>query len=70
MKFLIISNVTHKLINNKIYSYDPYVREMNLWLKPYMDVTILAPFLKYDKQNPIDSAFKANKINKINVKSF
>lgn len=70
MKFLIVTNVTHKLIGNKIYSYDPYVREMNLWIKPNMNVTIIAPFSKSEILNPIDGAFECNRINLINVKPF
>lgn len=43
MRFLIISHAAHKVIGNQIYSYAPYVREMNLWLKYVDEVEIIAP---------------------------
>ena len=43
MRFLIISHAEHKLSNGRTYSYAPYVREMNLWLKSVDSVTIIAP---------------------------
>lgn len=70
MKFLIVTNVTHKIVSNKIYSYSPYVREMNLWIKPNMSVTIIAPVSKSESLNPIDGVFECNGINLINVEPF
>ena len=43
MRFLIISHALHKTKNNEVFSYAPYVREMNLWLKYVDSVTIIAP---------------------------
>jgi glycosyltransferase involved in cell wall biosynthesis len=44
MKFTIITHAIHKKHKHKLYAYEPYVREMNLWL-PFVDeVEIVAPF--------------------------
>jgi glycosyltransferase involved in cell wall biosynthesis len=43
MKFLIISHALHKTNKATIFSYAPYVREMNLWLKYVDEVIIVAP---------------------------
>lgn len=46
MKFAIITDAVHKEKSKKIYAYDPYVREINLWLKFVDEVSIVAPCLK------------------------
>ena len=33
MKFAIITHTLHKRKNEKLFAYEPYVREMNLWLE-------------------------------------
>ncbi len=43
MKFAIITHAVHKIKGNKFYAYEPYVREMNLWLKYVDEVQIVAP---------------------------
>jgi glycosyltransferase involved in cell wall biosynthesis len=43
MKFAIITHVQHKLNKQHIFAYEPYVREMNLWLKYVGEVQIVAP---------------------------
>lgn len=48
MKFTIITHVVHKLNGKNIYAYEPYVREMNLWLKYVDEVEIIAPFSNDD----------------------
>tara|TARA_R110001583_G_scaffold162719_1_gene314977 strand:- start:30961 stop:32613 length:1653 start_codon:yes stop_codon:yes gene_type:complete len=44
MKFVIITHAEHKIHKQDIYAYEPYVREMNLWLKYVDEVKIIAPF--------------------------
>jgi len=43
MKFAIIIHAVHKRCNNHIYACEPYVREMNLWIKYVDEVQIVAP---------------------------
>lgn len=57
MRFLIISHALHKIENKEVYSYAPYVREMNLWLKYVDEVSVIAPIVK-DDVNAIDMPYK------------
>jgi len=43
MKFAIITYILHKEHNKSYYSYEPYIREMNIWLKYVKKVEIVAP---------------------------
>lgn len=43
MNFVIITHVKHIRESNTLFAYEPYVREMNLWLKHVNKVTIVAP---------------------------
>ena len=43
MKFLIITHVKHKKRNDDYFAYEPYVKEMNIWLKHIDELEILAP---------------------------
>ena len=56
MNFLIISHAEHKVFNNKLYAYAPYVREMNLWVKYVDSVTVVAPIVN-EKLSEIDNAY-------------
>lgn len=61
MRFLIISHALHKTENQQVYSYAPYVREMNVWLKHVDSVSIIAP--KTDGAiNAIEIAYQHKKI--------
>ncbi len=42
MKFAIITHAIHKLKENTIFSYEPYVREMNLWTPHATEIRIVA----------------------------
>jgi len=57
MKFVIISHAIHKVSNNHIYSYAPYVREMNLWLKYVDSVSVVSPKIE-EKPNAIEIEYK------------
>ncbi len=52
MRFTIITYIEHKEQENYFYSYAPYVREMNLWLKHVDEVEIVAPLF----HKPLKSA--------------
>lgn len=43
MKFTIITHASHKIKENNIFSYEPYVREMNLWSPHATEIKIVAP---------------------------
>lgn len=43
MKFAIITHASHKIKENIIFSYEPYVREMNLWAPHATEIKIVAP---------------------------
>jgi len=57
MKFLIISHALHKTKEEDIFSYSPYVREMNIWLKYVDSAEIVAP-LGYEPISNIDMAYQ------------
>ena len=44
MKFAIISHAVHKEIDHKFYAYEPFVKEMNLWIENVEETRIVAPF--------------------------
>jgi glycosyltransferase involved in cell wall biosynthesis len=43
MKFAIITYLLHKEHKNSFYSYEPYIREMNIWLKSADKIIVVAP---------------------------
>jgi len=61
MKFLIISHVTHIKQNQKVYAYEPYVREMDLWSNYVSEVLVVAPLAERLKSN-IEAAYLHNNI--------
>jgi len=71
MRFLIITHASHKQVNGRLFSYAPYVREMNLWLQHVNRVEVLAPF-KCDKKSAIDLEYKHSDIhiNKVPALNF
>lgn len=70
MKFLIITHVIHKQVNNKIYAYGPYVREMNIWLKYADEVIVVAPLLSTNKAEEIDREYNHTNIEFIQIPEF
>jgi glycosyltransferase involved in cell wall biosynthesis len=59
MRFLIISHALHYKKNTSLFSYAPYVREINLWLKHVDQVEIVAPFSN-KATSKIDLDYKHN----------
>lgn len=57
MTFLIISHALHKTKDNQFFSYAPYVREMNLWLKFADTVEVVVPLVS-NGISEIDLAYK------------
>ena len=66
MKFLIISHVKHIKQNQKYYAYEPYVREMNIWLKYVDEVEIVAPLVR-KTTTVLDSVYKHKEVRHYNV---
>ena len=56
MRFLIVTQVPHKLSGGWIYSYGPYIREMNIWSKTIRYLVVIAPL---DRQVVIPDAIDA-----------
>lgn len=69
MKLAIFTNVPHIKENNLFYSYAPYVKEMNIWLKNVDEVLLLAP-IKNDSLDPIHISYSHKKIEFIAIKEF
>lgn len=62
MKFLIISHALHKTKDNGIFSYAPYVREINIWLKYVDEVELVAP-LVFNPISEIDMDYQHKKLS-------
>jgi glycosyltransferase involved in cell wall biosynthesis len=61
LKFAVITHVFHKKEKQQHVAYEPYVREMNLWVKNVNEVQIVAPFTS-ETSISIDSAYKHDNI--------
>lgn len=61
MNFLIVTHVPHSLESKLFYAYEPYVREMNIWLKYAEKCTIVAPSID-NKSSAIDSTYQHSNI--------
>ncbi|ALJ04579.1 glycosyl transferase [Pseudalgibacter alginicilyticus] len=59
MRFLIISHALHKVKETNVFSYAPYVREMNVWLKYVDEVEVVSPLVS-EAISEIDKAYKHN----------
>ncbi|SFT40324.1 Glycosyltransferase involved in cell wall bisynthesis [Algoriphagus locisalis] len=67
MNFLILSHVHHIHRGGKYYAYGPYVREMNIWIKFFSSVTIIAPLSIDGVLNPIDLPYEHDNIRFLSV---
>ena len=61
MKFLIVTHAIHKVNKDKFYSYEPYVREMNLWGNYVDKIKIITPISNL-LPTKIETAYSHNKI--------
>lgn len=69
MKFAIITHVLHKKNGQRLAAYEPYVREMNLWLNNVDEVQIVAPFSE-ENISSIDSTYRHSNIELKTIPSF
>lgn len=69
MKFAIITHASHKLKENTIFSYEPYVREMNLWIPHASEIRIVAPITAVVITN-IDTNYHHQNIQIIPIAAF
>ncbi len=69
MKFAIITHVLHKKNGQRLVAYEPYVREMNLWLNNVDEVQIVAPFSN-ENVSSIDSTYRHSNIELKTIPSF
>lgn len=56
MRFSIFTHAEHKLHHAKLYSYRPYVREINLWNSNFDETCVLSPSSK-EEPGSIDSPY-------------
>ena len=69
MKFCIITQIKHYKRDGELYSYTPYIREMNIWLKHVDEVILVAP-LSQESPDTIDSHYVQNSIHFFEVPAF
>ena len=69
MKFAIITHVIHGKISDNYFGYEPYVREMNLWIKNVSEVLIVAPLSSTTKSS-IQEFYQHQKVTFVKVDNF
>ena len=67
MHFTVFTHAEHFEGKDTYYSYDPYIREMNIWFDFVDEVSILAP-LKYRK-DAIDSSYARKNLEFVPIKT-
>lgn len=68
MKLGIITHVEHKKKNGKLFAYEPYIREINLWTKHASEIVVVGTESK-SEISPIDSPYDKN-ISFVRIKGF
>ena len=69
MKFLIVTHTPHKKNKNRLYAYEPYVREMNLWVKNTSETRVVAPIIS-EKPRAIDAPYNCSNITSVKIPQF
>ncbi len=69
MKFVIITHTIHKIKEDSFFAYEPYVREMNLWLQHASETKIVAP-ISLDEITAIDKKYTSKNIAVSKIPSF
>ncbi|WP_158837986.1 glycosyltransferase [Polaribacter sp. L3A8] len=69
MKFTIITHALHKSKNQRFYAYEPYVREMNLWLQSVSETRIVAP-ISQEEISAIEVTYNTQNITVERIPAF
>ena len=69
MKFTIITYIEHIRRGNQFFSYAPYIREMNLWLRQVDEVEVIAP-KKRRKQISTEESYQHENLSFIEIPAF
>lgn len=69
MIFAIVTHAAHLSANNTLYSYGPYVREMNVWGKYVSEIFIVAPKMQNGKSE-IDLMYEHPAISFQEIENF
>ncbi len=69
MKFAIITHVIHGKDSGNYFGYEPYIREMNLWVKNVSELVIVAPLQDISK-NSIQEFYKHDKVTFVPIANF
>ena len=69
MKLTVISSAPHFFNDKGVFSYGPFVREMNLWMKYCQEVTVVAPIQYKEELSGIEAMY-SQKVNILKVPSF
>lgn len=69
MKFLIVTHVVHTQSHQQYFAYEPYVREMNIWLKYADSLLVVAP-IDNNVPTAIDSSYEHQNIDFRKVSDF
>ena len=70
MRFLIITSAKHYEADSTLFSYAPYVREMNLWLAHVAEVVVMAPLDRKSNINDIHLGYEHDALLVEQVPSF
>ena len=70
MRFLVLTHVLHKSNDGKYFGYGPYIREMNIWIRYFDDIIVVAPLTTIDPPNKIDIAYAHNRITFLGIPQF
>ena len=66
MRVSVFTHAEHYLYENRLYSYGPYVKEMNYWISEFEEVKIIAPLSEKGYGN-IDLAYQHSNIEIKNI---
>lgn len=69
MKLVIITHVNHKYYDKLYFGYDPYIREMNIWLQ-FVDKLIVVAPIENTKPTPIDGCYEHDSIDFRKIPNF
>lgn len=70
MRIVLFTHVTHRINNNKVYAYGPYVREMNLWVKASDQLIIVSPVTSQGDPKAIEASFDCINIRFFRIPEF